>query len=266
MMKVFRTIAIAIFALSFLSCATISETKDSEQIVKERVQQRPLEVNSVNSAIAETDNILKELEQYHKEIPRDIDNREWLMSYINYCADRDRLIVQNIYENLKYRNWSIPEKSEYINHYYLLKDDGSFAGALMELRNSVWEEISYLLKNSHLLQDSPWMVRDFYDERSELNYWYLIYLARVYYPHRIENQIMPAMLTLIPEDRINGVSYLWLKSPDSLCKMKKEIIDTGYPWNELLSLIDINNFIQKQLLMIKQIPSTDSENKKTCIF
>ncbi|MDA3958108.1 hypothetical protein [Oceanispirochaeta sp.] len=158
------------------------------------------------------------------------------------------------------------KKKEYLNHFITIDKDGVQDGLLIQKRNVIWEEISYLLDNSMLFLDTPWIVRDFYDERTEFNYWYLIYLARVRYPHWMEERILPGMLELIPEDRITGVSYLWIKNPDSLCSMENEIVTTGYPWNSLLYLMDLNTFLQKEIEIINPSESDFILQNQGCLF
>jgi len=259
-------IPLIVFLLTTLfGCSTFQNDQNSSAAVHENPVMKTDGYGSVQMAFSEFENLMKSFDTETPAIPRDIDDREWIMTYINQHADRDMLMVRIIYENLKYRNWSEEEKAEFLQRYYYV-EDGTAGGQLIETRESVWDEISYLLRNSRLLVDSPWLVRDFYDSRSEYSYWYLLYLARLYYPFWIEDSILPALLALIPEDRVNGVTYLWLKSPDSLCSMKNEIIATGYPWNRILEMMDMNDYIRDQIAILNSDGKMNEEEIRACLF
>ncbi|QEN07397.1 hypothetical protein EXM22_05105 [Oceanispirochaeta crateris] len=221
---------------------------------------------SIERSIGETEMILNRLDDLFANQSRNIDDREWLMAFINFSADRDQFLVQMIYENLKYRNWSPEEQSAYISHFISIDENGHDQGLLIDSRKKVWKELSYLLEHSVLLQDTPWMVRDFYDEQTEFNYWYLIYTAAMYDPQWMDPQILPFMLELIPEDRITAVTYLWIKSPQSLCSMESEINRTGFPWNKILYLMEMNTFLKNKLADLSKPEYDFWLDNPGCIF
>jgi hypothetical protein len=124
---------------------------------------------------------------------------------------------------------------------------GGFVNAV---RAESLDELDYLLKQSLLLKETPWMVRDFYDERSEFSYWYLLYMGRSFDNAWQQDRVLPAMRLLIREDRITAVSYIWRNKPASLGDMKAEVRASGYPWNKLLHLMAMGDYIRSELVRL----------------
>lgn len=229
-MRNFTTILLV--SLTVFSCATIPLENSGSALSPDR----PME--SVEKASGEVEDLSILFSDSLNPGSRDIDSREWLMTQVNFWADRDILCVQRIYEDLKYRSWSDDEKRQYI---------AAVLPPLQERREEVMEELSYLIGQSLLLQDMPWFVRDFYDERSEFSYWYLIYTGRAMDSSWLSSSVLPAMLRLIPEDRITAVSYLWLKTPGSLEGMESEVYLAGYPWTRLIYLLQIGDYCMSEI-------------------
>ncbi len=225
--------SILLLSLIIFSCATIPEEKGTPS----SPLQNPGNLNSVEKATAEFDGFMSVFSSKYSSGSRDIDSREWLMSQINFWADRDILSVQRIYEDLKYRGWTDDEKKTYL---------AKVLPSLLETRQKTLDDLSYLTGQSLVLRDMPWFVRDFFDERSEFSYWYLVYTARSMDSSWQQNTILPVMLRLIPEDRVTAVSYLWLKTPDSLSGMENEIYLAGYPWSRLINLLEISSFCREE--------------------
>lgn len=222
--------------LIFFSCSTIpvenaeENTRSTTEIVVQKT--------SVYQSLKEFEGLMEGFSRSQTVSARDIDNREWLMGQINFWADRDQLAVQRIYEDLLYRTWSEAEKGDYLD---------SVIPLLWNQREMMLEDLAYLIDQSLLFRDLPWMVRDFYDERTEFSYWYIIYMGRSVYPFWLENSVLPEMLKLIPQDRITAVTYLWMKNPENLIKMKSEIYNAGYPWSRLIYLIEISEYINREI-------------------
>ncbi|MBF9015586.1 MULTISPECIES: hypothetical protein [unclassified Oceanispirochaeta] len=231
-----RYISLLPLLFFFYSCSTLPVETVSEKT--EEPTEIVIQETTVYQGLNEFNGLLNLYKNAHISPERNIDNREWLMHQINYWADKDQLAVQRIYEDLLYRNWSDDEKSEYLNSaFQILSDD----------RETILDDLAYLIDHSLLLQDMPWMVRDFYDERSEFSYWYLLYMGRSIYPFWLDGSVLPTMLKLIPEDRITAVTYLWMKNPENLIRMKSEIYNAGYPWSRLIYLMDMAEEINSQI-------------------
>ena len=182
-----------------------------------------------------------------QQIPRDIDNREWLMSYVNYLAGTDLFILEALHRNLTSLWLGDSEKREFfqffINPEWPADPENTEPGYLQNLRLEGFGELSYLSRQSLLLKDLPWMQRRIFDERSEFSYWYLMYQYRTIDERWVDREILPAMLILIPEDAVTPVTYLWLKRPSSLSEMDREILQNGYPWNILLHIMRLSREI-----------------------
>lgn len=232
----YRYISLLPLLFFFYSCSTLPVETDS--VKTEESTEIVIQETTVFQGLNEFNGLLNLYKKTHISPERDIDNREWMMHQINFWADKDQLAVQRIYEDLLYRHWSDDEKREYLSSaFQILSDD----------RETILEDLAYLIEKSLLFKDMPWMVRDFYDERSEFSYWYLIYMGRSIYPFWLDDSVIPAMLKLIPEDRITAVTYLWMKNPDNLIRMKSEIYNAGYPWSRLIYLMDMAEAINSQI-------------------
>jgi hypothetical protein len=232
----YRFLSILPLLFFLYSCSTLPlentdmGTPSSPEIVIQKI--------AVYQGINEFSELLNHYNNSYISDERDIDNRDWIIKQINFWADRDQLAVQRIYEDLQYRNWTDEEKSEYLN---------STIPLLLEDRESMLEDLAYLIDRSNLFQDMPWMVRDYYDERSEFSFWYLVYMGRTMYPFWLDESVLPAMLMLIPEDRLTAVTYLWMKNPENLSSMKLEIYNAGYPWSRLLYLLEMAETVNTEI-------------------
>ena len=103
------------------------------------------------------------------------------------------------------------------------------------------------------------MVRDFFDERSEFSYWYLLYLTRSFEPAWQDDTVLTVMRSLIREDRITAASYIWLNRPETLGTMESEIIKAGYPWNRILHLLKMGRYIRSE---VQRLFPGDSPDKR----
>lgn len=243
----YRFLSILPFLLFLYSCSTLP--LENTEMGPPSTPDIIIQKTSVYQGINEFSELLNHYNNSYIFDERDIDNRDWMIKQINFWADRDQLGIQRIYEDLQYRGWNDEEKKEYLNSIipHLLKD-----------RESMLEDLAYLTDHSILFQDIPWMVRDYYDERSEFSFWYLVYMGRTIYPRWLDDSVLPAMLMLIPEDRITAVSYLWMKKPENLSSMKLEIYNAGYPWSRLLYLLEMAETVKGEIERL--FPSGEIKN------
>ena len=182
-----------------------------------------------------------------QNVNRDIDDRDWLMSEINTRADADQLMISMVFDALYFRNWDDDAKKSFLSSVIGNRIHEDPEGALNALRRDNLSELDYLLNQSLLLKESPWMVRDFFDERTEFSYWYLLYIGRSFDMQWQKQTVLPVMRSLIREDRITPVSYIWLNKPESLGSMESEIRSAGYPWNRLLHLLAMSRYIRAEV-------------------
>ncbi len=227
--------------LVFLSCQTVPVehmAEPSETLSVSNAAEECLSVilGSVETALSGT-----------SVIKRDIDDREWLMAEVNRRADADQLMISLVYEALYYRNWDDDERRSFIHSLLGTRIQDDPEGKLNAFRQDSFSELEYLIEHSRLLSDSPWMVRDFFDERSEFSYWYLLYLGRSFNGEWQKNKILPVLRDLIREDRITAASYIWLNKPESLGTMEGEIQNAGYPWNRGLHLLRMSRYIRAEV-------------------
>lgn len=232
---------IASLLLTALSCRTLPE---QETVLPVEYPEKPDEAEGAYRTI------MAAVEAAGGTGPgnRDIDSRVWLMGSINTWADKDQLMVHMVYDALLYRNWDDDTRREFIELISgrSMPDDAE-GGALNALRGEILAELDYLLEKSLLLKELPWMVRDFYDERSEFSYWYLLYIGRSFDGEWQRDTVLPAMRNLIREDRITAASYIWLNKPEALEGMKAEIRASGYPWNRILHLMAMGDYIRSEM-------------------
>ena len=135
-------------------------------------------------------------------------------------------------------------------------------GILTDTRREYFREIQYLVEHSYLLTDFPWFVRSQFDRISEFSYWYMVYNIKSIDSDWVDTQILPGMLSLIPMDEITPVTYLWLKTPDSLAEMDEEILSAGYPWTMLYHLKRINSELFKILEPLYQDEKNPYKNRE----
>ncbi|MDC7233433.1 MAG: hypothetical protein PQJ58_09375 [Spirochaetales bacterium] len=220
-----------------VSCTTtvpVQNSSDTSVLPPAQIESASV---SVTQSIHEFNSLLDTFNLYNPLPGRNIDNRDWLMQQINFWSDRDQIALQRIYEEIKYSAWDDDEKADFLKETFSI---------LSETRQRVLDDFAYLIDYSTLLNDTPWMVRDFYDERSEFSYWYLSYMGRAAYPYWLDSTVLPAMLRLIPDDRITAVTYLWLKNTDKLESMKTEIYNAGYPWSRLIYLLEMSGYLKRE--------------------
>ena len=192
---------------------------------------------------------------------RNIDNREWLMELVNLWADADQLFISLIYDALYYRNWDDDTKRKFLSLIIGNKMPDDNSGILNEMRQESFKELDYLIRQSLLLKENPWMVRDFYDEKSEFSYWYLLYIARSYDKQWQQDTVIPVMRNLIREDRITAASYVWLNKPEVLGSMEYEISASGYPWNRCLHLLTMGRYIRSEIIRLYPAGSVDTRSE-----
>ncbi len=241
-----------ILFLTLFSCRTPPPQAPSPvHTIESNMEKAPMEWSPAQCA-GQIHVLVEKMESLYAPAFRDIDNRKWLMDYVNFQADMDQLIVERIYENLKTRSWTEQEKKEFLSCFISRNSEEGASqskspGLLRIRRENYTKELEYITVHSLILKEMPWMIRDFFDEQSEFSYWYLLYQAHRIHPDFINRMVLPVMRKLIPEDRIKPVSYLWLKSPESLAEMSLEILKAGYPWNRLIYLLETGEFIRKEM-------------------
>ena len=235
MMKLIKSFLIFFFAIAFISCIST----ENSQIFSEQPTDYPgftEKVSSVEMIITEIMETIQVMDEEFSLLHRDIDSYEWLMDFANYSAGKDLFIVESLHRNLKYQPWNQEQKKQFSE--LILADDH---GLLSEVRNEYYEELKYLIKHSRPLLEYPWFLPSLFDSYSEFSYWYLMYNLKSMDPLWVDNNILPGMLALIPLDEITPVTYLWLRSPESLVQMDQEIFKAGYPWTILYHLNRINS-------------------------
>ncbi|OQY33801.1 MAG: hypothetical protein B6241_07050 [Spirochaetaceae bacterium 4572_59] len=259
-----RTISISVLVILLNSCTSIpSEYPSSNDSTAEYPYLSARDPYTVLQEIVLTVGTMdKQMSGYD----RDMDDPEWMKTYINYLAGRDLFIIEEIHLFLKYSNWDNSQKKIFIEYFfnpsYMPDQKDSLPAYLQNLRFEMLEELKYLVQYSFLLKDYPWMIRSSFDENSEFSFWYLTYIAKSIDPLWVDNTILPAMLKLIPVDEITPVSYLWLKNPGSLSSMNQEILMSGYPWTTLMHIIRIKRELFKEFESLYQNESLPGENSE----
>jgi hypothetical protein len=234
------------FILGSCSSLKITKTESGYPAKAGVIEDNPEEQKDSGVRILEIRQTLDVMDKAMESITRDIDDPSWLMAYVSYLASKDLYIVESVQRYLKYSHWSSAEKKSFLE-YYLQPGGENSPGVLREFRMEMLQDMKYLVSYSNLLKDQPWMMRDFFDEKSEFSYWYVMYVINKSDPEWVENTILPAMLPLIAEDDITPVSYLWLKNPDSLQDMDQEILFSGYPWTLLFHMIRISKGLHMEV-------------------
>ncbi len=241
MKKVINSLFIFFLALIYSGCVSaVNSGETSGMIIGESTDTG--DIRSVELAVNEMEASLQEIDEAFALIRRDIDSPEWLMEFVNYSAGKDLFVVESFHRILKYQNWSPEEKKQFTEK---ILDRNS--GILSLIRNEYYEELQYLIVHSLPLQEYPWFIPSLFDSNSEFSYWYLMYTLKSIDPLWVDNNILPAMLSLIPLDEITPVTYLWLRTPESLAQMNQEIFQAGYPWTILYHLKRVNSELTEMI-------------------